>query len=144
MKGPELRRCLEEALAIVRTLGESALTAEVLSFLSSCAFHDLDLERSVECAEEAVSIARTVGDQGLLGRSLVRKATAVSVDDLLGASRYPERPSRPSARRRPGTGSGRAGESGDFRALRRRARTRSSSLLGGPTSRGAPQVTRLW
>ena len=72
-------------LVIVRTLGESALTAEVLSFLSSCAFHDLDLERSVECAEEAVSIARTVGDQGLLGRSLVRKATAVSVDDLLGA-----------------------------------------------------------
>ena len=85
MKGSELQRCLEEALAIVRTLGESALTAEVLSFLSSCAFHDLDLERSAECAEEAVSIARIVGDQGLLGRALVRKATAVSVDDLLGA-----------------------------------------------------------
>jgi hypothetical protein len=84
-KGPEQRQCLEEALAIVRSLGESALKAEILSFLSSCAFHDGDLARCAESAQEAVSIARIVGDPGLLGRALLSKATAVSVEDLAEA-----------------------------------------------------------
>jgi tetratricopeptide (TPR) repeat protein len=85
VSGPEQQRWLEDALAIVRKLGEKALTAEVLSSLSSCAFHDRDFVRCAESAEEAVSIARMVGDQGLLGRALVTRATAVSGEDLRGA-----------------------------------------------------------
>ncbi len=76
-EGRSRRRYIEEALEIARGFDDRALTAQLLTGLSWCAFQEGDLQVSADLSEEAISLAEGTGDQGLLGRALVRRAVAV-------------------------------------------------------------------
>jgi tetratricopeptide (TPR) repeat protein len=77
MEGRERRQHIEDGLGIARALGDPALTAELLTWLSWCAYQEGDLVGCSELTEEAVTLARSVSDPGLLGRVLVRRAVAI-------------------------------------------------------------------
>ena len=76
MEGRERRLYIEEGLAIARTLDDPGLTAQLLTWLSWCAYQEGDLVEFSELAEQAVVLAKRSTDPALLGRALARRAVA--------------------------------------------------------------------